>query len=36
MIGYATLRTNNIGKACVYYDALLATIGANRSVELGE
>ena len=36
MIGYVTPGTDNIGKACVYYDAPLATIGANRSMELGE
>lgn len=33
MIGYITLGTNNIEKACAFYDELLATIGAKRFLE---
>jgi catechol 2,3-dioxygenase-like lactoylglutathione lyase family enzyme len=34
MIGYATLGTNNLGRAQAFYDALLAEIGAKRLMEL--
>lgn len=36
MIGYVTLGTNDIGKACAYYDALFGSIGAGRLMEFGE
>lgn len=36
MIGYVTLGTNDIARARAFYDALLATIGANRLMEFGE
>lgn len=36
MIGYATLGTNNIGRARDFYDALLGTLGAKRLMEFGE
>ena len=34
MIGYATLGINNLARAQVFYDALLAEIGAKRLMEL--
>ena len=33
MIGYVTLGTNDIEKACAFYDELLATIGHARILE---
>lgn len=36
MIGYATLGTNDIGKARTFYDALLGSIGAKRMMEFGD
>ncbi len=33
MIGYVTLGTNNMDKAAAFYDALLGTLGAGRSME---
>lgn len=30
MIGYVTLGTNDLERACAFYDALLATIGFSR------
>ena len=34
MIGYVTLGTNNLEKAAVFYDALLAELGAGRFMEM--
>jgi catechol 2,3-dioxygenase-like lactoylglutathione lyase family enzyme len=34
MIGYATIGTNDVGKAQSYYDALFGSIGAGRLMEL--
>lgn len=36
MIGYATLGTNDIGRARDFYDTLLAGIGAKRIMEFGD
>ena len=36
MIGYATLGTNDIGKARGFYDALLGLVGAKRIMEFGD
>jgi catechol 2,3-dioxygenase-like lactoylglutathione lyase family enzyme len=33
MIGYVTLGTNNLTRASAYYDALLAGIGAKRTMD---
>lgn len=33
MIGYVTLGTNDLEKACHFYDQLFATIGAGRFLE---
>jgi predicted lactoylglutathione lyase len=33
MIGYVTLGTNDMDKAAAFYDALLGTLGAARSME---
>ena len=33
MIGYVTLGTNDMDKAAAFYDALLGTLGAGRSME---
>jgi len=33
MIGYVTLGTNDIKRAAAFYDALLATIGAKRTMD---
>jgi len=33
MIGYVTLGTNNLARAAAYYDALLADLGAKRTME---
>ena len=33
MIGYVTLGTNDLERACAFYDALLATIGCARVIE---
>ncbi len=33
MIGYVTLGTNDLPRACAYYDALLGQIGAKRVME---
>lgn len=33
MIGYVTLGTNDVGKAAIFYDALLGSIGAKRIME---
>lgn len=35
MIGYVTLGTNDIARASAFYDALLAEIGAKRTMEFG-
>ncbi|OYY75623.1 MAG: glyoxalase [Sphingomonas sp. 28-62-20] len=34
MIGYATLGTNDLERARTFYDALMATIGAKRLMEM--
>ena len=34
MIGYATLGTNDIDKALAFYDALLATAGGKRLMQM--
>ena len=34
MIGYVTLGTNDLARAAKYYDALLAGIGAKRTMEM--
>lgn len=34
MIGYVTVGTNDLAKAAAYYDALFATIGAPRTMEV--
>ena len=34
MIGYATLGTNDIDKALAFYDALLATVGGKRLMQM--
>jgi predicted lactoylglutathione lyase len=34
MIGYVTLGTNDMKRAAAFYDALLATIGAKRTMEM--
>jgi catechol 2,3-dioxygenase-like lactoylglutathione lyase family enzyme len=36
MIGYATLGTNDIGKAQAFYDDLFGSIGAKRIMEFAE
>jgi len=36
MIGYATLGTNDIGKARTFYDGLLGSLGAKRIMEFGD
>lgn len=33
MIGYVTLGTNDMARACAFYDALLGEIGARRIME---
>ena len=33
MIGYVTLGTNDLAKATAFYDALLAEVGAKRTME---
>lgn len=33
MIGYVTFGTNNLERACAYYDALLGELGARRAME---
>ncbi len=33
MIGYVTLGTNNIEKACAFYDELLSVVGIGRFME---
>lgn len=33
MIGYVTLGTNDMARACAFYDALLADLGAKRIME---
>ena len=33
MIGYVTLGTNDLARACEFYDALLEEIGATRTME---
>lgn len=35
MIGYVTLGTNDLPRACAFYDALLAEIGAKRLYDFG-
>ena len=35
MIGYVTLGTNDLPRAAAFYDALLAEIGAKRTMDLG-
>ncbi len=34
MIGYVTLGTNDLQRAAAFYDALLATLGAKRAMEM--
>ena len=34
MIGYVTLGTNDLERACAFYDALMAEIGARRILEM--
>ena len=34
MIGYTTIGTNDLEKSCAYYDALFATVGAGRAMEM--
>jgi predicted lactoylglutathione lyase len=36
MIGYVTLGTNDLQRACAYYDELLGTIGKSRILEDGD
>lgn len=36
MIGYVTLGTDNFENAAAYYDALLAELGAKRTMEMGD
>jgi catechol 2,3-dioxygenase-like lactoylglutathione lyase family enzyme len=36
VIGYATIGTNDLGKARAYYDALFGSIGATRLMEMPE
>ena len=33
MIGYITIGTNDLKRACAFYDALLAEVGATRMME---
>lgn len=33
MIGYVTIGTNDLPRACAFYDTLLAEVGANRMME---
>jgi predicted lactoylglutathione lyase len=35
MIGYVTLGTNDLPRAAAFYDALLAEIGARRTMDFG-
>lgn len=35
MIGYTTVGTNDLPRACAFYDALFAEIGAKRTMDLG-
>jgi len=35
MIGYTTVGTNDIARAARFYDALLAELGAKRTMEIG-
>lgn len=35
MIGYTTLGTNELKRASAFYDALLATLGAKRVMDVG-
>jgi len=35
MIGYVTLGTNDLPRACGFYDALLAEVGAKRLMDFG-
>lgn len=35
MIGYTTVGTNDLPRACAFYDALFAVIGAKRTMDLG-
>ena len=35
MIGYVTLGTNDLQRACAFYDALLEEIGAKRQMDFG-
>lgn len=35
MIGYVTLGTNDLPRAAAYYDALLAELGAKRTMDFG-
>ena len=35
MIGYVTLGTNDLQRACAFYDALLEEIGAKRLMDFG-
>ncbi len=36
MIGYITLGTNDIARAAKFYDALLAELGAKRTMDMGQ
>ena len=35
MIGYVTLGTNDLARAAKFYDALLAVVGAKRTMDFG-
>jgi len=36
MIGYVTIGSNDVAKACAFYDPLMASIGAKRLMEFPE
>ncbi len=36
MIGYTTVGSNNIPRACKFYDTVLAVLGAKRTMDFGE
>jgi len=35
MIGYVTIGTNDLPRACAFYDSLLAELGGKRAFDLG-
>lgn len=35
MIGYVTVGTNDLQRACAFYDALLAELGGKRAFDMG-